>query len=204
MAWRTATGENDANLVDGREPGETAQPSAGNGFAPNAKLRSSQSNGRWGAQLAGDGWLGRIHVGAAMKKMWIVLVIVAVVAVAGFCVLRLRTFFGVHDNRPMTSGIADEIKPFNPKRVVYQVYGPPGTVANINYLDINAQPQKASNVPLPWTLSVTSTLPSVSVNIVAQGDSNQIGCRIIVDEVVKDERSSQGMNAQTFCIVKSA
>ncbi|MCA2312612.1 MULTISPECIES: MmpS family transport accessory protein, partial [Mycobacterium] len=27
---------------------------------------------------------------------------------------------------------------------------------------------------------------------------------IIVDEVVKDERSSQGMNAQTFCIVKSA
>ncbi|WP_090609837.1 MmpS family transport accessory protein [Mycobacterium lentiflavum] len=139
-----------------------------------------------------------------MKKMWIVLAIVLVVAVAGFCVLRLRTFFGVHDNRPITSGIADEIKPFNPKRVVYQVYGPPGTVANINYLDINAQPQKASNVPLPWTLSVTSTLPSVSVNIVAQGDSNQIGCRIIVDEVVKDERSSQGMNAQTFCIVKSA
>ncbi|MBZ4513190.1 transport acessory protein MmpS [Mycobacterium avium subsp. hominissuis] len=136
--------------------------------------------------------------------MWIFLVIVLVVAVAGFCVLRLRTFFGVHDNRPMTSGIADEIKPFNPKRVIYQVYGPPGTVANINYLDINAQPQKASNVPLPWTLSVTSTLPSVSVNIVAQGDSNQIGCRIIVNEVVKDERSSQGMNAQTFCIVKSA
>lgn len=139
-----------------------------------------------------------------MKKMWIFLVIVLVVAVAGLCVLRLRTFFGVHDNRLITSGIADEIKPFNPKRVVYQVYGPPGTVANINYLDINAQPQKASNVPLPWTLSVTSTLPSVSVNIVAQGDSNQIGCRIIVNDVVKDERSSQRVNAQTFCIVKSA
>ena len=148
--------------------------------------------------------MGRIHVAAAMKKMWIFLVIVLVVAVAGFCVLRLRTFFGVQDNRPITSGIADEIKPFNPKHVVYQVYGPPGTIANINYLDINAQPQKASNVPLPWTLSVTSTLPSVSVNIVAQGDSNQIGCRIIVNDVVKDERSSQGMNAQTFCIVKSA
>lgn len=204
VAWRTATDENDANLVDAREPGETAQPSAGNGFAPNAKSRSSQSNGRWCTQLAEGGWLGRIHLAAATKKMWIFLVIVLVVAVAGFCVLRLRTFFGVHDNRPMTSGIADEIKPFNPKRVIYQVYGPPGTVANINYLDINAQPQKASNVPLPWTLSVTSTLPSVSVNIVAQGDSNQIGCRIIVNEVVKDERSSQGMNAQTFCIVKSA
>jgi hypothetical protein len=146
----------------------------------------------------------RIPVAAAVKKMWIVLVIVAVVAVAAFCVLRLRTFFGVHDNRPITSGIADEIKPFNPKHVVYEVYGPPGTVANINYLDINAQPRRVSNVTLPWTLSVTTTLPSVSVNVVAQGDSDQIGCRIIVNDVVKDERSVNGVNAQTFCIVKSA
>ena len=135
--------------------------------------------------------------------MWIVLVIVVVVAVATFCVLRLRTFFGMHDNRPITSGSADDIKPFNPKHVVYEVYGPPGTVANINYLDINAQPQKASNVPLPWTLSVITTLPSVSVNVVAQANTDQIGCRIIVNDVVKDERSASGMNAQTFCIVKS-
>lgn len=53
-----------------------------------------------------------------MKKMWIVLVIVAVVAVAGFCVLRLRTFFGVHDDQTMTSGIADEIKPLGASRGV--------------------------------------------------------------------------------------
>ena len=138
------------------------------------------------------------------RKMWIVLVIVVVVAVAGFVVTRLRGIFGNHDNRPITSGMADEIKPFNPKRVVYEVYGPAGTIANINYLDINAQPQKASNVPLPWTLSVITTLPSVSVNVVAQADSDQIGCRIIVNDVVKDERSASGVNAQTFCIVKSA
>ncbi|HTX97688.1 MAG TPA: MmpS family transport accessory protein [Mycobacterium sp.] len=139
-----------------------------------------------------------------MRKIWIVLVIVAVVVVASFCVYRLRGIFGVHDNRPITSGAADEIKPFNPKHVVYEVYGPPGAVANINYLDVNAQPQRASNVPLPWTLSVTTTLPSVSVNVVAQADSDQIGCRIIVNDVVKDERSNTGVNAQTFCIVKSA
>lgn len=148
--------------------------------------------------------MSKIPVAAVVKKAWIVLVIVAVVAVAGFCVVRLRGIFGVHDNRPITSGMADEIKPFNPKHVVYEVYGPPGTVANINYLDINAQPRRVDNAPLPWTLSVTTTLPSVSVNVVAQGDSDQIGCRIIVNDVVKDERSSQGVNAQTFCIVKSA
>ncbi len=146
----------------------------------------------------------KIPVANTVKKVWIALVIVMVVAVAGFCVVRLRSIFGAHDNRPITSGIADEIKPFNPKHVVYEVYGPAGTIANINYLDINAQPQRASNVPLPWTLSVITTLPSVSVNIVAQANSDQIGCRIIVNDVVKDERSASGVNAQTFCIVKSA
>ncbi len=146
----------------------------------------------------------KIPVANAVKKVWIALVIVMVVAVAGFCVVRLRSIFGAHDNRPITSGIADEIKPFNPKHVVYEVYGPAGTIANINYLDINAQPQRASNVPLPWTLSVITTLPSVSVNVVAQANSDQIGCRIIVNDVVKDERSASGVNAQTFCIVKSA
>jgi len=144
------------------------------------------------------------RVSNLFKRVWILLVIVLVVVVAAFCVLRLRTYFGEHDNRPITSGMADDIKPFNPKHVVYEVYGPPGSVANINYLDITAQPRKASNVPLPWTLSVTTTLPSVSVNVIAQSDGDQIGCRITVNEVVKDERSADGVNAETYCIVKSA
>jgi hypothetical protein len=154
--------------------------------------------------LAEGDWVVKIPIANGVKKVWVALVIVLVVAVAGFCVNRLRGVFGNHDNRPITSGIADDIKPFNPKHVVYEVYGPAGTVANINYLDINAQPRRVDNVPLPWTLSVTTTLPSVSVNVVAQGDSDQIGCRIIVNDVVKDERSANEMNAQTFCIVKSA
>jgi hypothetical protein len=157
-----------------------------------------------GAGLAEGNRGAKTPVANAVKKVWITLVIVVVVAVAGFCVTRLRSVFGNHDNRPITSGIADDIKPFNPKHVVYEVYGPGGSIANINYLDINAQPQQASNVPLPWTLSVITTLPSVSVNVVAQSNSDQIGCRIIVNDVVKDERSVEGMHAQTFCIVKSA
>ena len=148
--------------------------------------------------------MAKTPVANAVKKVWIALVIVVVVAVAGFCVVRLRSIFGNHDNRPITSGAVDDIKPFNPKHVVYEVFGPNGSTANINYLDINAQPRRVSNAPLPWTLSVVTTLPSVSVNVVAQGDGDQIGCRIIVNDVVKDERSVNGVNAQTFCIVKSA
>lgn len=142
-------------------------------------------------------------VANAVKKAWILLVILAVILVAGFVVTRLRGIFGAHDNRPITSGSADDIKPFNPKHVVYEVYGS-GATANINYLDIHAQPQRIDNVALPWTLSVITTLPSVSVNVVAQTEGDFIGCRIIVNDVVKDERPITGVNAETFCIVKSA
>ncbi|BBA86577.1 MULTISPECIES: MmpS family protein [Mycobacterium] len=145
-----------------------------------------------------------ISVLNALKRTWIALVILAVVVIAAFSVNRLRSYFGVHDDRPLTSGVSDDIKPFNPKHVVYEVFGPPGTVANINYLDVEAQPQRVSGVTLPWTLAVTTTLPSVSVNVVAQGDTDQIGCRIIVNGEVKDERSENEVNAQTFCLVKSA
>ncbi|SPM38871.1 MmpS5 protein, partial [Mycobacterium numidiamassiliense] len=147
--------------------------------------------------------VAKVAVANTVKKMWIVFVIAAVIAVAGFVVLRLRSFFGDHDTRGIGSSSLDDIKPFNPKHVVYKVYGS-GATANINYLDINAQPRRIDNVPLPWTLSVTTTLPSVSVNVVAQTEGDQIGCQIIVNDVVKDERSITGVNAETFCIVKSA
>ncbi|HEV7855181.1 MAG TPA: MmpS family transport accessory protein, partial [Mycobacterium sp.] len=49
-----------------------------------------------------------------------------------------------------------------------------------------------------------TTAPSAAPNIVAQGDGGSITCRITVDDEVKDERTSDGLNAQTFCYVKSA
>ena len=38
-------------------------------------------------------------------------------------------------------------------------------------------------------------------NIVAQGDSDSIGCRIVVDCVVKAARISHEVNAFTFCLL---
>lgn len=208
VAWGAAAAGNDAEVDERVGSGETAHPPSGESSALGEAGRPSgsqrRSDGRRGVRRAQRRGMASIPVAAAAKKLWIVLVIVVVIAVAGFCVHRLRGVFGVHDNRSISNGVADDIKPFNPKHVVYEVYGPPGTVANINYLDITAQPRRVDNVPLPWTLSVTTTLPSVSVNVVAQGNSDQIGCRITVNDVVKDERSSNGVNAQTFCIVKSA
>ena len=83
------------------------------------------------------------------------------------------------------SGSVNEIVPFNPKHVVLEVSGPPGTVATITYLDVNAQPQRADAVALPWAYDTTTTEPAVFVNVAAQGDSDSIGCRIMIDDVVR-------------------
>jgi hypothetical protein len=37
----------------------------------------------------------------------------------------------------------------------------------------------------------------------AQTDAGHIACRITVDGVLREHRSSNGHNAQTFCLVKS-
>ena len=73
----------------------------------------------------------------------------------------------------------------------------------MNYLDVNAQPQRVDDAVLPWSYDVTTTEPAVFANIVAQSDSDSIGCRIIIDGAVKDKRSVKTVNAYTFCLDKS-
>lgn len=131
------------------------------------------------------------------------LVAVAVLAVAGFCIYRLHGVFGSHHSTSQANALSNEITPFNPKHVVLEVFGPPGTVATINYLDVNAQPQRVDNTTLPWSYDIVTTEPAVFANVMAQGDSDSIGCRITIDGVVKDERSVNTMNAYIFCLDKS-
>jgi Mycobacterium membrane protein len=147
--------------------------------------------------------VSHISIGRLLKRGWMLLVVVVVVAVAGFCVYRLHGIFGSHNTRSTAGGFSNETAPFNPKHVVLEVFGAPGTVASINYLDVNAQPQRVDDTVLPWSYDVTTTEPAVFANIVAQGDSDFIGCRIIIDGVVKDERSVKTVNAYTFCLDKS-
>ncbi|CAN5619432.1 MmpS family transport accessory protein [soil metagenome] len=130
-------------------------------------------------------------------------VAVVVLVVAGFAVYRLHGVFASKDVVSTPSGSDNDIVPFNPKHVVMEVFGPPGTVATITYLDVNAQPQRADGVALPWAYDTTTTQPAVFVNIAAQGNSDSIGCRITIDDVVKDEKTVNTLNAYTSCLDKS-
>lgn len=145
----------------------------------------------------------RLSIGRGLKRGWIVLVTLVVVGAAGFGVYRLHGIFGSNNNTSTPGPIGNDVN-YNPKRITLEVFGDPGTVATINYLDINFQPQQVMNAPLPWSLKMVTTQPGAFSNLVAQGNSASLGCRIIVDGEVKDERIVNTVNAYTFCLVKSA
>ena len=91
----------------------------------------------------------RVSIGSRLLRRWMLLVAVLVVAVAGFAVYRLNGIFGSKDVVSTPDNSANDIVPFNPKHVVMEVFGPPGTVATITYTDVNAQPQRVDNVLIP-------------------------------------------------------
>jgi hypothetical protein len=124
--------------------------------------------------------------------------IVVGVVIAGFSVNRISGSLAT----PKSS--VDAPQPSNPKVVKYEIFGEPGAYADINYLDLDATPQRVERASLPWSLVLRTAAPTAFPNIVAQGDGSTISCRITVDDVVKDERSTNGANAQTYCLVKEA
>ncbi len=139
-----------------------------------------------------------------LKRQWPLLVAVLVVAVTGFGVYRLHGIFG--SNNAVTWPAADALEntKYNPKRVLFEVFGSPGSVATINYLDEHAQPQRVNDAPLPWSHMLTTTDPTLYADLRAQGDGASIGCRITVNGVVKDERSTNNVNGYIACLDKSA
>jgi hypothetical protein len=127
-----------------------------------------------------------------------------VIGAGGLTVSRLHGIFGSEKRASYADTRTDEAKPFNPKHLRYEVFGPPGTVAKISYFDVNADPQHVDGVRLPWSLDISTTLPAIVGNVVAQGDSDSIGCRILVDGVVKTEKVAHDVSAFTFCLLKAA
>ena len=143
-----------------------------------------------------------IPVGRWLKKIWIPLVLIVVLAISGLVVSRLHKAFASQDLNA-NAGAGIEIVQFNPKVMVYDVYGPPGSTAQIGYFDPDANVHSIT-ATLPWSITLSTTLPTVSASLMARTDGDQIGCRVTVNGTVREEQSANGVNAQTYCLVKSA
>ena len=147
---------------------------------------------------------GDTRVFRVLKKEWTPLLLVVVVALGAYAVVRVRDTLGANGTATAAAGNADDTKPFNPKRIAYEITGLGGSV-NLDYLDENGQPHRVDAASLPWSFTIVTTLPSMSANIVAQGDTgvNGLRCRVIVDGQVRDDRSTEEYQPFIYCLVKS-
>ena len=139
-----------------------------------------------------------------VKRFWVILLVVVALVVAAAVVSRLRTFFDSDQPYVGASLPADDIKSINVKRVTYQIVGPAGAAGKVSYLDVNGKTREASFSSLPWSVTVSTTDPGVLANVVAQGDTANLGCRILVNDKLVAESFAEGRNAQAFCLDKAA
>src|ERR1700741_5089065 len=172
-------------------------------------LKTQGSAGYAGKQVAPK----RAKKKGLLGRFWLVLTIVAVVALSGFVVYRLHDVFGVHSGSFGGGTSGEVLDQFNAKTITLEVWGSPGSTATINYLDENSHPQQALNVPLPWNTVLKSTKPGIPANLIAQGDGSWIACQFVVDNhdgrgaVIKGANHSptnETVNAFVYCLDKSA
>ncbi|BBX65041.1 membrane protein [Mycobacterium saskatchewanense] len=137
-----------------------------------------------------------------IKRAWVPLVVIVAVIVGGVAVDRLSSVFpgpGVPKPDPR-----DATPPYAAKTAVYEILGPPGTTGVVNWMDADAQPQKANFTTLPWSQTIVAEMPGIFAYVVAQGDSPYIGCRITVDGKLVDQQQVDARDAQVSCLDKSA
>lgn len=151
-----------------------------------------------------EGGGGDLRSLGILKRAWIPLLVLVVIGAGGFTMSRLHGIFGSEKRPTYADTKINDTKPYNPKHLTYEVFGPPGTVATISYFDVNGEPKHVDGARLPWSLQFEITTATTGGTIVAQGDSDSIGCRIMVDDEVKAEKISNQVNAFTSCLLKSA
>jgi hypothetical protein len=130
------------------------------------------------------------------------LVILVVIGAGGWTVSRLHGVFGSEKQPLYAETRTNDTQPFNPKHMTYEVFGPPGTVASISYFDVNADPRRVQEARLPWSVEFASTDATALAGVSAQGTSDSLGCRILVDGVVKAQKITNEASAFTTCKLK--
>ncbi len=118
---------------------------------------------------------------------------------------RLQGIFGADTSIPYGDAKTETAKPFKPKYLTFEIFGAPGTTAQISFFDANGDPQFLTGVSLPWSLDYPITATAGVASIAAQGDTDTIGCRILVDGVVKAEKTTtHEVSAFTSCLLKAS
>jgi hypothetical protein len=93
---------------------------------------------------------------------------------------------------------------FNIKRLTYELFGSVGQGGMLVWVDTDGHPHQVDLTALPWSHTEATTLTVVSGSISAQVHGGEVGCRLRVNGIVRDEHSDSHQDAHVFCLVKSA
>jgi len=137
-----------------------------------------------------------------LRRAWLPLVAVVALGVGGVGVWKVRDASAPGPVVAVNGPQAPE--EFVPKQLTYELFGSLGDGGMLSYIDIDGHPHKVDLTSLPWSHSETTTLTVVSGSISAQVHGGQVGCRMLVNGVVRDEQSATRQDADVTCRVKSA
>lgn len=144
----------------------------------------------------------RAVVPKTLQRGWLPAVTVIAVGVGSVAVWKVHEMSAPG---PVVTVLAAQApEQFTPKRMTYELFGSPGSGGMLTYVDVHGYPHRVDVGELPWSHTETTTLTVVSGSISAQVDGGEVGCRILVNDVVRDEHSSAHANADVTCRVKSA
>jgi hypothetical protein len=142
--------------------------------------------------------------GHIFSKLWLPLVVLIIIAVVSYGVRTVRGFNDAITNPPAAVAIPATVVQINPKNVTYEVFGSLGGSGTVTYANLDSQPVEVSLASLPWSHSETTMASSASLSLVAQVDGDSVGCRILVDDQVRDEHSVSHESAAVACTVTAA
>jgi MmpS family membrane protein len=138
----------------------------------------------------------------ALEQAWMPVVAVVAVGVGALGMWKVHEMSApgpvVTVNRPQAPPA------FSPKQLTYEVFGSVGAGGLLDYVDVDGRPHRVDLTDLPWAHTETTTLTVVSGSVSAQVRGGRVGCRILVNGVVRDEQSDAHQDADVTCRVKSA
>ncbi|WP_139334866.1 MmpS family transport accessory protein [Mycobacterium sp. GA-1841] len=139
---------------------------------------------------------------AILNRGWLPLVTIIALGVGGLGVWKVHQ---MSEPGPVPTVLAAQApEQFTPKRLTYEVFGSIGEGGMLSYVDIDGHPHAVELSELPWTHTETTTLTVVSGSISVQVNGGEVGCRMLVNDVVRNEQSSTHAEADVTCRVKSA
>lgn len=139
---------------------------------------------------------------SVLARAWMPLVAVIAVIIGALCMWKVHQLSA--PGPVLTVNPPQAPESFNPKKLTYEVFGDVGEGGLLSYVDIGGHPHTVELDSLPWTHDETTMLTVVSGTVSVQVRGEYVGCRILVDDVIRDEHTRTHPNADITCRVKSA